>query len=177
MDSDLVVLKSSFRRLSPHADALAARFYSLLFARHPEVRPLFAGVALEDQQRKLTRALSLVVRHLEEPHFLRAYLQGLGAIHLAYGVTTESYRAVCDCLLDALAETAGQSWTEAEHGAWHRALEMISETMLAGAAALGPGEQRGLYPDKLGEAPAFHGAENPARVRPEREQDAERTGG
>jgi hemoglobin-like flavoprotein len=160
MDPNLVTLKSSFRRLSPHADALTARFYALLFARHPEVRPLFAGVTIEDQQRKLTRALALVVRHLEEPHFLRAYLQGLGAIHLAYGVTPESYGAVGECLLTALAETAGSTWTEAERAAWAGALEMISETMLAGAAALGP---------------PFHGAENPARVRAERDQDAERS--
>jgi hemoglobin-like flavoprotein len=162
MDSDLVVLKSSFRRLSPYTDKLAERFYALLFARHPEVRPLFAGIGMDEQQRKLARALALVVRHLEEPHFLHAYLQGLGAIHVAYGVTADGYGKVGDCLLTALAETAGPSWTEVERAAWQRALAMISETMLAGAAALGP---------------PFHGAEIPARVRAEREQDAERTSG
>lgn len=162
MDTNLHTLRWSFRRLSPRAEALAERFYALLFARYPEVRSLFDGVRIEDQQKKLLRALALVVRHLEEPHFLRAYLQGLGAIHLAYGVATEHYRAVGECLLVALAETAGSTWTEAEQVAWQGALELISETMLAGAAALGP---------------PFQGAEIPARVRAEREHDAERTDG
>jgi len=106
MDSDLHALKCSFRRLSPQADSLAASFYALLFARYPEVRSLFAGVGIEDQQRKLVRALALIVRHLEEPYFLRAYLQGLGAIHLAYGVAPAHYRAASECLMAALAETA-----------------------------------------------------------------------
>ena len=161
MDSDLNALRCSFRRLSPHADRLAERFYATLFARYPAVRSLFAGVSLEDQQKKLVRALALIVRHLEEPHFLRAYLQGLGAIHVAYGVVTAHYGAVGECLLAALAETAGSTWTEAERAAWQGALSSIAETMLAGAAALGP-----PFPD----------AEIPARVRAEREQDAERTG-
>ena len=160
MDSELYALKSSFRRLSPQATTLAERFYSLLFARYPEVRSLFAGVSIEDQQKKLVRALALIVRHLEEPHFLRAYLQGLGAIHLAYGVATPHYQAVAECLLVALAETAGSTWTEAERAVWASALDTISETMLAGAAALGP---------------PFHGVEIPARVRAERDQDAKRT--
>ena len=161
MDTDIHTLRWSFRRLSPRADTLAERFYSILFARYPGVRPLFDGIGIEDQQRKLLRALALVVRHLEEPHFLRAYLQGLGAIHLAYGVAPEQYGAVGECMMAALAETAGSTWTDAEQTAWQSALKLISETMLAGAAALGP---------------PFQGAEIPARVRAEREQDAERTG-
>ena len=137
VDPVIHTLRSSFLRLSPHADAVAERFYDLLFARHPEVRPLFDGVQIEDQRRKLVRALALVVRHLEEPHFLKAYLQGLGAIHVAYGVAAPHYRAVGQCLLDALAETAGPSWTEEERAAWQGALASISETMLAGATLLG----------------------------------------
>jgi hemoglobin-like flavoprotein len=157
MNTDIQTLRRSFRRLSPHGEALAQTFYDTLFARYPEVRPLFEGMQIEDQRRKLVRALALVVRHLEEPDFLRAYLQGLGAIHLAYGVKPEQYRLVGECLVSALAETAGVTWTDAERAAWEGALELISETMLAGAAALGPSTQL---------------AELSATVRPEREQGA-----
>jgi hemoglobin-like flavoprotein len=139
MDTEIQTLRYSFHRLSPRADALAQHFYDLLFTRHPEVLPLFAGVDFDDQRRKLVRALALVVRHLEQPDFLRAYLQGLGAIHLAYGVATPHYRAVTECLLASLAHTAGSSWTEAEAAAWQLALDEISKTMLTGAARLGAG--------------------------------------
>lgn len=157
MDTDIHTLRYSFRRLMPRADGLAARFYDTLFARYPEVVPLFEGVKIEDQRQKLIRALALVVRHLEQPDFLRAYLQGLGAIHLAYGVAPAHYLAVRECLLATLAEIAGESWSASEEAAWQGALDHIAETMLAGATKLGP---------------ATHGAENPATVRPEREQDA-----
>jgi hemoglobin-like flavoprotein len=136
MDTDIQTLRYSFRRLQPRADALAQCFYDTLFERYPEVEPLFEGVRIDEQRKKLLRALALVVRHLEQPDFLRAYLQGLGAIHLAYGVTPEHYPAVSECLMAALAQTAGNSWSEAEESAWKGAFALISETMLAGAARM-----------------------------------------
>jgi hemoglobin-like flavoprotein len=137
MTTDIQTLRSSFRRLSPRADALTHCFYDTLFTRHPEVLPLFEGTNFDDQRKKLMRALALVVRHLEQPDFLRAYLHGLGAIHLAYGVATEHYAAVGECLLTALADTAGSSWSDAEQAAWQGAFTLISEAMLTGAARLG----------------------------------------
>ena len=137
MDTDIQTLRYSFRRLQPRADALAECFYETLFKRYPEVMPLFEGVRIDEQRKKLLRALALVVRHLEQPDFLRAYLQGLGAIHLAYGVTAEHYPAVGECLLAALAQTAGSSWNEAEESAWKGAIALISEAMLVGAARMG----------------------------------------
>jgi methyl-accepting chemotaxis protein len=160
MNTDIHTLRRSFRRLSPQGDALAQRFYDTLFTRYPEVRPLFEGMQIEDQKRKLVRALALVVRHLEEPDFLRAYLQGLGAIHLAYGVKPEQYRLVAECLIAALAATAGSTWTDDERDAWEGALALISETMIAGAAALGFSSHGG------------HAGDLSATVRPEREQGA-----
>ena len=137
MDTDIQTLRCSFRRLAPRADSLAQCFYDMLFSRHPEVLPLFEGVRFDEQRKKLVRALALVVRHLEQPDFLRAYLQGLGAIHLAYGVAPEHYHAVGECLLAALAETAGSSWSAAEAAAWQGAFELISEAMLSGAVKAG----------------------------------------
>jgi hemoglobin-like flavoprotein len=142
---DIHTLRWSFRRLSSRSVAVADHFYHVLFARHPEVRPLFDGVPIEDQRRKLVRALALVVRHLEEPHFLQAYLRGLGAIHMAYGVTALQYGALAECLIDALAQAAGSTWTEGERAAWQDALENVAATMIAGAA--GPAEAT------LGETP------------------------
>ncbi len=137
MNTDIQTLRSSFSRLSPRADALTHSFYDRLFARHPEVLPLFDGTDFDAQRKKLMRALALVVRHLEQPDFLRAYLQGLGAIHLAYGVVPEHYRAVGECLLTALADTAGSTWSEAEAAAWQGAFTLISEAMITGAERLG----------------------------------------
>jgi hemoglobin-like flavoprotein len=134
MNTDIQILRDSFHRLAPRADALAQSFYDTLFERHPHLRSLFDGVHFDQQRTKLVRALALIVRHLEQPDFLRAYLHGLGAIHLAYGVAPEHYGAVGECLLSALAHTSGKSWSEAEEAAWKGAFALISDAMLTGAA-------------------------------------------
>ncbi|MFT3774468.1 MAG: globin domain-containing protein [Minicystis sp.] len=137
MESDLQILRDSFRRLIPRADQLAQRFYETLFSRRPDTARLFEGVHFDEQKRRLVRAVALIVRNMERPEFLRAYLQGLGAIHVAYGVSREHYPAFSECLLEALAATAGPEWTRKEEAAWRGALQLISEAMLAGAAKLG----------------------------------------
>lgn len=140
MDIAIHTLRESFRRLIPKQDLLAERFYATLFSRHPRTVALFEGVCFEDQKRKLVRALALLVRNVERPDFLRAYLQGLGAIHVAYGVASESYPAFAECLLDALAATAGPTWTHEEDAAWRDAIRQIIDVMLEGAAKLSWGE-------------------------------------
>ncbi|APR83214.1 flavohemoprotein [Minicystis rosea] len=137
MDNDLQTIRDSFRRLIPRADLLAQRFYDTLFTRQPETRALFEGVLFEDQKRRLVRALALVVRNMERPEFLRPYLHGLGAIHVAYGVRNESYPVFAECLLEALAATAGPSWSRAEEAVWSDAIRLISNAMLAGASKVG----------------------------------------
>jgi hemoglobin-like flavoprotein len=127
MDVHLETLRESFRRLIPRSDALAQRFYDTLFE----------GVCFDEQKRKLVRALALVVRHMEHPDFLRAYLHGLGAIHVAYGVEAQHYPLVAECLLGALAATAGPAWSADDEAAWRGALTLIADAMLAGAARLG----------------------------------------
>jgi nitric oxide dioxygenase len=133
-DTDIQTLRESFRRVVPRSDALAQTFYDKLFERYPRVLPLFDGVRFDEQRKKLVRALALIVRHIEEPEFLGAYLQGLGAIHRAYGVKAEHYPLVGECLLAALAETSGKSWSAADEAAWTAAFGFIADTMLAGAA-------------------------------------------
>lgn len=134
MDIDTKTVSDSYRRLVPRADQLAQSFYDTLFTRHPEIAPLFDGVPMDDQKRKLVRALSLVVGHMQRPEFLRPYLQGLGALHVAYGVRSEHYPLVVECLLTALAETAGCEWSREEADAWRAALRVIADAMLVGAA-------------------------------------------
>jgi hemoglobin-like flavoprotein len=137
LETDVQTLRESFRRLVPKADTLAQNFYDLLFERFPHLLVLFEGVRFDEQRRKLMRALALIVRHIERPDFMRPYLQGLGALHLAYGVEADHYPAFGQCLVDALSQTAGKSWNAREEQAWRSAIRVISETMLAGADKVG----------------------------------------
>jgi methyl-accepting chemotaxis protein len=134
MAIDVAKLQQSFRKLTPKADLLAVHFYDTLFDRYPDTLTLFTNVRFPEQREKLIRALALVIRNLERPDFLAAYLQGLGAIHVAYGVKPEHYEGMGECLLHALARTAGRLWDVETERVWREAYQMIADTMLEGAS-------------------------------------------
>lgn len=137
MAIDVTKLQSSFRKLTPKADLLAINFYDLLFDRHPETLALFSNTRFPEQREKLIRSIALVIRNIERPEFLQAYLQGLGAIHVAYGVKPEHYAAMGECLISALATTAGRLWDAETEKVWRDAYEMIADIMLSGAGRMG----------------------------------------
>ena len=128
------LLRSSFKNISMHAEKLASRFYEILFDRYPEVRPLFHNSRLEDQKKMLLRALALIVRKVDDEHYLTNFLQGLGKTHVAYGAEPEHYDAFTECLLAALEEIAGREWTKEAETNWKEALGMVRNLMLEGAA-------------------------------------------
>jgi hemoglobin-like flavoprotein len=136
MTTSVERLQQSFRKFTPKADILAANFYEILFERYPDTLPLFGGVRFDEQKKKLIRALALVVRNIERPDFLRAYLQGLGAMHVAYGVLPEHYPMVGECLIEAMSQTAGKWWEPETEAAWREAYGMISDIMLGGAGRM-----------------------------------------
>ncbi len=137
MAIDVAKLQQSFRKLTPKADLLAVNFYDTLFDRYPETLSLFTNTRFPEQREKLIRSLALVIRNIERPEFLAAYLQGLGAIHVAYGVKPEHYDAMGECLLKALATTAGRLWDPEIEQVWREAYQMIADMMLAGATRVG----------------------------------------
>src|SRR3712207_7888373 len=53
--------------------------------------------------------------------------RSLGRRHVDYGVTPEMYPWVARCLVDTLAELAGDDWTPAMAAAWDRSEEHTSE--------------------------------------------------
>jgi len=134
MSLNVQLLRDSFTAFTPNADVLSHSFYRILFERYPALEPLFINVDIEDQQKKLFRSLSVIVRNLEDPGYLRSYLCGLGMMHVAYGARESHYEAVGECLLAALAQVAGPLWNDELHSAWADAYDVIAGLMKAGAA-------------------------------------------
>ena len=124
------ILEATFAALAPRGDELVERFYGELFRRYPAVRPLFANVKAETQQRKLLAALALVVGNLRQPEALSKVLGELGRRHRGYGAQPEHYPAVAETLLDVMAELAGKLWTPQVHRAWADALQVVADAML-----------------------------------------------
>ena len=56
------LVKNSWQKLAPLADTAASLFYDRLFEIDATTRPLFRTTNLTEQRRKLTQALTMVVR-------------------------------------------------------------------------------------------------------------------
>ena len=136
MALNVQLLRDTFSAITPKADDLAKTFYDTLFERYPGVRPLFENVRFDEQRKKLIRALALVVRNLEKPDYLKAYLGGLGQMHVAYGAEEAHYAAVGECLLAALESIAGSAWNDEVRQAWSDAYGVVAQLMIDGTRKL-----------------------------------------
>ena len=133
MGLNVELLEQSFNRVAPQGTAIVARFYERLFKKYPKVKPLFRGVSMEEQKKKLLASLVLVIQNLRRPEQLKKALHQLGQRHAGYGVKPPHYDAVAKTLLEVLAEFAGDAWTPAVRQAWAEALGAIKTIMLEGA--------------------------------------------
>ncbi|GAA2905231.1 hypothetical protein GCM10010517_71400 [Streptosporangium fragile] len=133
MPEQVAIVLAGVDRLRPRMEEVADDFYARLFARHPELRPLFsADIAL--QRRKFADELELIVRAIPDFGSFVERARHLGARHAAHGVRVASYAQVRAVLFEAIGQALGDDWTEETEAAWGSAYTLITETMLLGAA-------------------------------------------
>lgn len=135
MSLNVPLLRSSFDLVVERQPQLTTRFYEILFARYPQVKPLFGRNSAAHQAQMLTGALVAVLEHLEDGPWLAQTLSAMGKKHVDYGVTNEMYDWVGASLLAAIAEAAGADWSAELESAWASAYGAIAGLMQAGAAA------------------------------------------
>lgn len=133
MSLNVQLLRGSFDLVVERSPQLTHRFYEILFERYPQTLSMFPAGRRERQEGMLTEALVAVMDHLEDAPWLTQTLHGLGAKHVAYGVTDEMYGWVGDSLLRTLAEVAGNDWTPELEAAWSGAFGAIASLMQEGA--------------------------------------------
>ncbi|ROZ89105.1 globin domain-containing protein [Gordonia sp. OPL2] len=112
-------------------DGLTLRFYEILFDRHPEVQPMFRR-DITTQADMLRTAIISVLDHLDSNEWLSSNLGSLGRRHADMGVTPPMYDAVGECMIAAMAEIGGESWTPDMSEAWTEALTAVSSLMMDG---------------------------------------------
>ena len=130
-------LRKSFERVETQGHVAALVFYQRLFALDPALRPLFK-TDIESQAKKLIEMIGAALALLERPAELRVTLEQLGARHVAYGVQPEHYDTVGAALLAMLSAVLGDEFTPPVRAAWTELYDLISTTMLAGAAKVTP---------------------------------------
>jgi len=128
------LVTESWKALAPNAEQVGTIFYRRLFEIDPSLQPMFRTANMNDQIRKLTTMLDLVVHWLDVPERLVPVLKQLGARHSGYGVQDEMYGKVGTALIGTLEEGLGDQFTPELRGAWTEAYLLISSLMRRGAA-------------------------------------------
>ena len=133
MSLDLEALETSFDLIAPRGDDLMDAFYARLFEAAPAVTPLFAGTDMTRQKTMLLGTLVLLRESLRDLDAIVPTLRELGARHVAYGAQPEHYPVVCQALIGAMAEVAGEAWLPEYERAWGAAFEIVAGAMIEGA--------------------------------------------
>ena len=123
------LVKETWRKVAPTADAAARLFYDRLFEIDPTTRPLFATNDLADQRRKLIQALTMVVHGLDHLEALVPTIADLGRRHARFGVTDAHYDKVGAALLWTLEQGLGPAWTPGAKAAWSCAYGLLADVM------------------------------------------------
>ncbi len=130
-ETQIELLEETFGKLAPQGAVLVEKFYSELFSRHPEVKPMFKNVNQKEQEKKLLSGLVLVINNLRKPEDLGPALSNLGKKHQGYGAVAAHYPVVAETLLSVMSDMAGDLWTDDVKQAWTNALNTVAEIMLA----------------------------------------------
>ena len=111
-------LQRTWALATADGDAAMKLFYETLFDTAPEVRGLFSGVPMQDQGRKLSAAIGLVVRNPDPLESIVSKLEELRARHVEYEVKGSYYDAVEAAMVRTLKTALGNDFTEVPRDAW-----------------------------------------------------------
>jgi hemoglobin-like flavoprotein len=126
------LVRDSWAEIVPVRKDVCADFYQRLFARYPELRPLFKG-DLERQTGLFVTMLNTVVSALENPDPVVPLIKAVGARHADYGVGGADYDKFAEVLLDTFADALGDRFTPATRAAWVEVYAELADTMRQGA--------------------------------------------
>jgi NAD(P)H-flavin reductase/hemoglobin-like flavoprotein len=129
---DIGRLRSSFARIAMHGDEVPLHFYSDLFLKHPEARPLFP-VSMQAQRGHLVDALVTIVSGVDDADSLNVFLRDLGRGHRKFGTLAVHYEAVRDSLLATFAHFCGDAWDAELEADWRTAYDLIAGVMTGAA--------------------------------------------
>ena len=127
------LVKETWRKVAPMADAAARLFYDRLFEIDPTTRPLFKTIDLADQRRKLIQALTMVVQGLDHLEALVPTVADLGRRHAQFGVTDAHFDTVGAALLWTLERGLESAWTPEVKVAWSCAYALLADVMRGAA--------------------------------------------
>jgi hemoglobin-like flavoprotein len=132
-NQQVVLVQSSFAKVTPIAETAADLFYKRLFELDPALKPLFKG-DIKEQGKKLMQVIGFAVSSLNDPKALLPAVQDLGRRHGKYGVKDKDYDTVASALLWTLEKGLGDAFTPDVRAAWTETYVLLAGTMKKAAA-------------------------------------------
>jgi NAD(P)H-flavin reductase/hemoglobin-like flavoprotein len=129
---EIELIRASVKVVEPLAAEMTVYFYAILFARYPEVRPMFPP-GMDTQRGRLLRALLRIVDLVDDTEHLVRFCRHLGRDHRKFGTLQAHFPAVGECLLASLARYAGPAWTPDIAAAWTKAYGVVADVMIDAA--------------------------------------------
>lgn len=130
----ITLVRDSFQKVLPIADAAAALFYARLFDLDPALESLFKG-DITEQGRKLMQMLGVAVKSLDRLEQVLPAVEALGERHVGYGVRDRDYDTVGRALIWTLRKGLGDDFTPEVESAWVEVYSTLAGAMKAAAAA------------------------------------------
>lgn len=135
------IVRSTLPAVGARGTEITGRFYSAMFAAHPELRHLFnqGNQANGEQRRALAGSVAAFAEHLVSPDSATPFQQMLSRIahkHASLGVRPEQYTIVGRHLLDAVADVLGDAVTPQVHAAWSEVYWLFATLLIAEEARL-----------------------------------------
>ncbi|PWW34835.1 NO-inducible flavohemoprotein [Chromohalobacter israelensis] len=118
--------------VAEHIEAIAQRFYPLMFARYPEVKTLFNATHQHTggQPRALAGAVVGYVQLRHTPQRLDEVLGIIVDKHVSLGIRPEHYPIVGECLMAAIGEVLGDAVTDEVADAWGALYEELAGLLI-----------------------------------------------
>ncbi|MCM2973389.1 globin domain-containing protein [Larsenimonas suaedae] len=106
--------------VAQHITTITTRFYPMMFARYPEIAPLFNPRHQQTgaQPRALGNSIVSYVMNYEDNEALDGILGTIAHKHAALQIEPEHYRIVGECLLETAGEVLGEAFTPEVEDAW-----------------------------------------------------------
>lgn len=124
------IIHATWKVLGAENAHFAKRFYERLFQACPHLSKLFTG-DIETQAQMLTQMLETVIYATNRPENLILGLSDLGRRHEGYGVKSDHYEIVRDCLLDTIREVLGEErYTPEVEDAWKSTINSLTRVMI-----------------------------------------------
>ncbi len=126
------LIKESWRILAPKLGLVAKQFYARLFDLDPGLEAFFSKIAMDQQGKKFTDTITIVVKGLDHFEMLVPAIGQLGSRHEGYGVKDEHYVVVKRALLGALGSNLGDRFAGGTQEAWSITYDALAEIMKKG---------------------------------------------